>query len=71
MKIIQENECYVQGADLEHLICNDENFPTSIYFEAYENTTKLNKLNDFVKITTAKAIEYLKNSDKSHMSAQA
>ena len=30
MKIISNNECYIQGYDLEHLIYDDTQFPVSI-----------------------------------------
>ena len=64
MKIINETGCYIQGADLENLLYNDVSFPTCIYFEASEGYGKINRLTQYFRIKSEKAIEYLKKSDK-------
>ena len=57
MKIISNNECYIQREDLDYLMDNNRDIPNEL-FKAFENNN-----DDFVKIENKIAFEYVLNSD--------
>lgn len=62
MKIISNNECYIQGYDLEHLIYNDSQFPVEMYMDMSNGKGHLSDLGKFYKVTDKSQIEYLINN---------
>lgn len=62
MKIISNNECYIQGYDLEHLIYNDSQFPVEMYMDMSNGKGHLSSLEKFYKVTDKSQIEYLMNN---------
>lgn len=61
MKIISNNECYIQGHDLEHLIYNDTQFPVSMYMDISRKRHN-SDLSKYYKIEDKAQIEYLMNN---------
>ena len=61
MKIISNNDCYIQGYDLEHLIYNDTQFPVSMYIDISKRRHH-GDLSKYYKIEDKAQIEYLMNN---------
>lgn len=61
MKIISNNECYIQGYDLEHLIYDDTQFPVNMYMDISKKGHQRD-LSKYYKITDKEQIEYLMNN---------
>ncbi len=61
MKIISNNECYIQGYDLEHLIYDDTQFPVSMYMDISKKRHQRD-LSKYYKIEDKSQIEYLMNN---------
>ena len=61
MKIISNNDCYIQGYDLEHLIYNDTQFPVSMYIDISKRR-HYGDLSKYYKIEDKAQIEYLMNN---------
>lgn len=61
MKIISNNECYIQGYDLEHLIYDDTQFPVSMYMDISKKRHQRD-LSKYYKVEDKDQIEYLINN---------
>lgn len=61
MKIISNNECYIQGYDLEHLIYDDIQFPVNMYMDISKKRHQ-GDLSKYYKVEDKSQIEYLMNN---------
>lgn len=61
MKIISNNECYIQGYDLEHLIYDDTQFPVNMYMDISKKRHQRD-LSKYYKVEDKSQIEYLMNN---------
>lgn len=62
MKIISNNDVYIQGNDLEQLLQNDKNFPLEMYYTATKGMSHVKGLTKFIKIENEKTKKYIKKS---------
>lgn len=62
MKIISNDEVYIQGCDLERLLQNDRTFPLDMYYGITKGMSHVKSLTKFIKIEGEYIKEHIKNS---------
>lgn len=62
MKIISNDEVYIQGNDLERLLQNDKTFPLDMYYASTKGMSHVKSLTKFIRIEGEHIKEYIKNS---------
>lgn len=62
MKIISNDEVYIQGNDLERLLQNDKTFPVDMYYAVTSGMSHVKSLTKFIKIEGSRIKEHIKNS---------
>ena len=50
MKIISNNDVYIQGSDLEQILQNDKTFPLDMYYAIAKGMPHVKSLTKFIKI---------------------
>lgn len=63
MKIIKDDKCYIQGADLEFALYNDPSFPINVYYEMSDQSGRISDMSQYRRVKTKSSIEYIKKCD--------
>lgn len=63
MKIISNDEVYIQGNDLERLLQNDKKFPVDMYYAVTKGMSHVKGITSFIKIEGKHIKNHIKNSD--------
>lgn len=62
MKIISNDDVYIQGNDLEQLLQNDKTFPLDMYYASTKGMPHVKSLTKFIKIEGEKAKKIIRKS---------
>lgn len=62
MKIISNDDVYIQGNDLEQLLQNDKTFPLDMYYASTKGMPHVKSLTKFIKIEGEKAKKFIRKS---------
>ena len=62
MKIISNNDVYIQGCDLEQILQNDKTFPLDMYYAIANGMPHVKSLTKFIKIEGEKEKDFLKRN---------
>ena len=62
MKIISNNDVYIQGSDLEQILQNDKTFPLDMYYAIAKGMPHVKSLTKFIKIEGEKEKDFLKRN---------
>ena len=62
MKIISNDDVYIQGNDLEQLLQNDNTFPLDMYYASTKGMPHVKSLTKFIKIEGEKAKKFIRKS---------
>ena len=60
MKIISNDDVYIQGNDLEQLLHNDKTFPLDIYYASTKGMPHVESLTKFIRIEGEKAKKFIR-----------
>lgn len=59
MKIINNGECYIQGRDVEYIMCNNNDFTLDLYSKLLVNGNSHPQKDEYVKIEDQALIDYI------------
>lgn len=62
MKIISNDEVYIQGNDLERLLHNDKTFPIDMFYAITKGMSHVKSLTKFIRVEEQKIKEHIKSS---------
>lgn len=62
MKIISNDDVYIQGNDLEQLLQNDKTFPLDMYYATTKRMPHVKSLTKFIRIEGEKAKKFIRKS---------
>lgn len=62
MKIISNDDVYIQGNDLEQLLQNDKTFPLDMYYATTKGMPHVKSLTKFIRIEGEKAKKFIRKS---------
>ena len=62
MKIISNDDVYIQGNDLEQLLQNDKTFPLDMYYASTKGMPHVESLTKFIRIEGEKANKFFRKS---------
>ena len=65
MKIISNDDVYIQGSDLEQILQNDKTFPLDMYYAIAKGMPHVKSLTKFIKIEGEKEKDFLKRNNMS------